>query len=71
MLEVTKLSVSYGGLRALTDVSLSVKEGQFVTKIRKVFSKRECDADLVFVPATLFRQKDDMEYFTMLPTSPP
>ncbi len=48
-----------------------LKEGQFVTKIRKVFSKRECDADLVFVPATLFRQKDDMEYFTMLPTSPP
>jgi branched-chain amino acid transport system ATP-binding protein len=33
MLEVTKLSVSYGGLRALTDVSLSVKEGQFVTVV--------------------------------------
>jgi hypothetical protein len=48
-----------------------LKEGQFVTKIRKVFTKRECDADLVFVPATLFREKDDMEYFTMLPTSPP
>jgi branched-chain amino acid transport system ATP-binding protein len=31
MLEVTNLSVSYGGLRALTDVSLSVQEGQFVT----------------------------------------
>jgi branched-chain amino acid transport system ATP-binding protein len=31
MLEVTNLSVSYGGLRALTDVSLSVREGQFVT----------------------------------------
>jgi hypothetical protein len=48
-----------------------LKEGQFVTKIRKAFTKRECDADLVFVPATLFREKDDMEYFTMLPTSPP
>ena len=33
MLEVTKLSVSYGGLRALTDVTLSVKEGQFVTVV--------------------------------------
>ncbi len=33
MLEVTNLSVSYGGLRALTDVSLSVKEGQFVTVV--------------------------------------
>jgi branched-chain amino acid transport system ATP-binding protein len=33
MLEVTNLFVSYGGLRALTDVSLSVKEGQFVTVV--------------------------------------
>ena len=33
MLEVANLSVSYGGLRALTDVSLSVKEGQFVTVV--------------------------------------
>jgi len=33
MLEVTNLSVSYGGLRALTDVTLSVKEGQFVTVV--------------------------------------
>src|SRR5580700_3764624 len=33
MLEVANLSVSYGGLRALTDVTLSVKEGQFVTVV--------------------------------------
>jgi branched-chain amino acid transport system ATP-binding protein len=33
MLEVTSLSVSYGGLRALTDVTLSVKERQFVTVV--------------------------------------
>jgi branched-chain amino acid transport system ATP-binding protein len=33
MLEVTNLSVSYGGLRALTDVTLLVKEGQFVTVV--------------------------------------
>jgi branched-chain amino acid transport system ATP-binding protein len=33
MLEVTNLSVAYGGLRALTDVSLSVKAGQFVTVV--------------------------------------
>jgi len=31
MLEVRNLSVAYGGLRALHDVSLSVAEGQFVT----------------------------------------
>ena len=33
MLEVSNLSVSYGGLRALTDVSLTVAEGQFVTVV--------------------------------------
>ncbi len=33
MLEVSNLSVAYGGLRALTDVSLSVAEGQFVTVV--------------------------------------
>jgi branched-chain amino acid transport system ATP-binding protein len=33
MLEVAGLSVAYGGLRALTDVSLSVAEGQFVTVV--------------------------------------
>ena len=33
MLEVTNLSVAYGGLRALTDVTLVVKEGQFVTVV--------------------------------------
>ncbi len=31
MLEITRLSVNYGGLRALADVSLAVGEGQFVT----------------------------------------
>src|SRR3978361_496765 len=33
MLEVSNLSVAYGGLRALADVSLSVREGQFVTVV--------------------------------------
>src|ERR1700692_3091646 len=33
MREVSGISVSYGGLRALTDVSLSVSEGQFVTVV--------------------------------------
>ncbi len=33
MLEVSNLSVSYGGLRALTDVTLTVAEGQFVTVV--------------------------------------
>ena len=33
MLEIRNLSVAYGGLRALSDVSLSVAEGQFVTVV--------------------------------------
>jgi branched-chain amino acid transport system ATP-binding protein len=33
MLEVRNLSVAYGGLRALNDVTLSVAEGQFVTVV--------------------------------------
>jgi len=33
MLEVSNLSVAYGGLRALTDVSLTVGDGQFVTVV--------------------------------------
>jgi branched-chain amino acid transport system ATP-binding protein len=33
MLHIDRLSVSYGGLRALLDVSVSVEQGQFVTVI--------------------------------------
>jgi len=33
MLEIKNLTVAYGGLRALTDVTISVKEGQFVTVV--------------------------------------
>ncbi len=33
MLEISNLSVAYGGLHALTDVSLTVREGQFVTVV--------------------------------------
>ena len=33
MLEVRNLSVAYGGLRALQDVTLSVAERQFVTLV--------------------------------------
>jgi len=33
MLKIAGLSVSYGGLRALEDVSLEVAEGEFVTLV--------------------------------------
>jgi hypothetical protein len=48
-----------------------LKKGQFVTKLRKVFSKDEMDADLEFVQARVGDQSDDIEYYSILPTSPP
>jgi hypothetical protein len=48
-----------------------VKKGQFVTKLRKVFSKDEMDADLEFVQAKVGDQDDTIEYYSILPTSPP
>jgi hypothetical protein len=48
-----------------------VKKGQFVTKVRRVFSKDEMDADLDFVRARVGDQDDNIEYFSILPTSPP
>jgi hypothetical protein len=48
-----------------------LKKGQFVTKLRKVFAKDEMDADLEFTQAKVGDQNDDVEYFSILPTSPP
>jgi hypothetical protein len=48
-----------------------VKKGQFLTKLRKVFSKDEMDADLEFIQAKVGDQDDTIEYFSILPTSPP
>jgi hypothetical protein len=48
-----------------------VKKGQFVTKMRKVFSKDEMNDDLEFVRAKVGDKDDDIEYFSILPTSPP
>jgi hypothetical protein len=48
-----------------------VKKGQFVTKLRKVFSKDEMSDDLEFVRAKVGDKHDDIEYFSILPTSPP
>src|SRR5690606_10730976 len=58
--EVEKLKLLKGHL----------KEGQFLTKFRKVFRKDEMTQDLVFVPATLGTVKDELEYVSILPTSP-
>jgi hypothetical protein len=48
-----------------------VKKGQFVTKVRKVFTRGEMGADLEFVRARLGDADDDLEYVQILPTSPP
>jgi Uncharacterized protein conserved in bacteria (DUF2330) len=48
-----------------------VQKGQFVTKMRKVFSRDEMDADLEFVPAKVGDKEDAVEYYSILPTSPP
>jgi hypothetical protein len=48
-----------------------LKQGQFVTKLRKVFTKAEMNDDLVFARASIADKNDDIEYFSILPTSPP
>jgi hypothetical protein len=48
-----------------------LKEGQWVTKLRKVFRAEEMGRDLELVPASLGGKPDTMEYIYILPTSPP
>jgi hypothetical protein len=48
-----------------------LKEGQFVTKFRKTFTRGEMDDDLLIVPAKLGDAVDRSEYEETLPTSPP
>jgi uncharacterized protein DUF2330 len=48
-----------------------LREGQWVTKVRKVFRRGEMTEDLVFHRALLAERPDGMEYSYILPTSPP
>jgi hypothetical protein len=48
-----------------------IQKGQFVTKFRKVFTKAEMNEDLEFVRAHVGDREDDIEYYSILPTSPP
>jgi hypothetical protein len=48
-----------------------LKDGQFVTKFRKTFTKEEMNDDLLIVPAKLGQAEDRSEYEEILPTSPP
>src|SRR4051794_19247774 len=58
-------------LKQLKILAGHLKEGQFVTKFRKTFTKTEMDDDLLIVPAKLGQAEDRSEYEEILPTSPP
>jgi hypothetical protein len=58
-------------LKQLKILTGHLKEGQFVTKFRKTFTKAEMDDDLLIVPARLGNAEDHSEYEEILPTSPP
>jgi hypothetical protein len=58
-------------LKALKLLAGHLKEGQFVTKFRKTFTKGEMEDDLLIVPAKLGKAEDHSEYEEILPTSPP
>jgi hypothetical protein len=48
-----------------------LKEGQFLTKFRKIFTKDEMNDDLLLLPAKIGEAQDWSEYEEILPTSPP
>jgi Uncharacterized protein conserved in bacteria (DUF2330) len=58
-------------LKNLKVLAGHLKEGRFVTKFRKTFTKDEMDDDLLIVPAKLKDAEDHSEYEEILPTSPP
>jgi hypothetical protein len=58
-------------VKALKILSGHLKEGQFVTKFRKTFTKAEMDDDLLIVPAKWGNAEDSSDYEEILPTSPP
>jgi hypothetical protein len=58
-------------LQQLKILAGHLKEGQFVTKLRKTFARGEMSDDLLLVPARLGSAVDRSEYEEVLPTSPP
>ncbi len=48
-----------------------LKSGQYITKLRKTFTRGEMDQDLVFQTAKFAGKSDSLEYTQALPTSPP
>jgi len=58
-------------LKQLKILAGHLKEGQFITKFRKTFTKAEMDDDLLIIPAKMGKAEDSSEYEEILPTSPP
>jgi hypothetical protein len=58
-------------VKGLKVLSGHLKEGRFLTKFRKTFTKPEMEDDLLIVPAKLGSAEDHSEYEEILPTSPP
>lgn len=48
-----------------------LKRGHYLTKFRRAFTPAEMTEDLVLRPAILGQTRDDLEYVSILPTSPP
>jgi hypothetical protein len=48
-----------------------VQKDQFLTKMRKLITKGEMSDDLEFTRAKIDDKDDDIEYYSILPTSPP
>jgi hypothetical protein len=58
-------------IKQLKLLSGHLKEGQFLTKLRKIFTRGEMDDDLLIVPAKLGQAEDSSEYHQVLPTRVP
>ena len=57
--------------KALAQLAGHLREGLFITKFRKIFTRDEMNDDLTLVAARLGQQEDNSEYEEILPTSPP
>jgi hypothetical protein len=58
-------------LKGLQQLVGHLREGQFVTKFRKIFARDEMNEDLLIVPSRYNDAEDTSEYEEILPTSPP
>ena len=58
-------------VKDLAKLSGHIREGRFITKFRKIFSRDEMNDDLNLIPARYNDATDESEYEELLPVSPP